>query len=263
MKTVLITRPPGQAAQLAELIRVALPAVHVLQIPLLTILPNEDPREAERLREQLKKTDLAVIVSPNAVECGMRMLAGSWPKEVPIAIVGMGSQRALLHHGINQASGYQIIAPQGQEDSEGLWAALQALKWPMQDQQVLFLKGVGGRVWLGEQFVMHGAHVYPINAYQRVTLSSEASLWDKLATLEPSQTCCLMTSSEAARHWAQVLQKKPWGAPWFEQVQMIASHPRIMAAIEDLGFRKVSLAGSGDEAILAATSAWYKNDSLS
>lgn len=263
MKTVLITRPPGQAAQLAELIRVALPEVNLLQIPLLTILPNEDPREAERLREQLKKTDLAVIVSPNAVECGMRMLAAPWPKEVPIAIVGLGSQRALQHHGIDRAAGYQIIAPQGNEDSEGLWAALQTLKWPMQDQQVLFLKGVGGRVWLGEQFVMHGAQVCPINAYQRVTLSSEASLWDKLSTLEPSQTCCLITSSEAVRHWAQVLQKKPWGAPWFEQVQMIASHPRIVSTIEDLGFKRVALGGSGDESLLAATSAWYKNDSLS
>lgn len=263
MKTVLITRPPGQAAQLAELIRVALPEVNLLQIPLLTILPNEDPREAERLREQLKKTDLAVIVSPNAVECGMRMLAAPWPKEVPIAIVGLGSQRALQHHGIDRAAGYQIIAPQGNEDSEGLWAELQTLKWPMHDQQVLFLKGVGGRVWLGEQFVMHGAQVCPINAYQRVTLSSEASLWDKLSTLEPSQTCCLITSSEAARHWAQVLQKKPWGAPWFEQVQMIASHPRIVSTIEDLGFKRVALGGSGDESLLAATSTWYKNDSLS
>ena len=121
-QTIIVTRPAGQARQLIELLsaslkndalvklgKQALP--QILSLPLLTIVPKEDEQSdsqitplADHIATVFKDADLAIFVSPNAIECTMRLLGRSWQdfskKIIPIGVMGGSSKLALQHHGI-------------------------------------------------------------------------------------------------------------------------------------------------------------------
>jgi len=158
MPTIVLTRPLGQSLRLGELLHRKFPMLEQIQLPLLSIVPNENPVDAKRLKELLLTTDLAVFVSPNAIECSMRLLQEEWPKNIPVAVVGGGSLETLSHHGITAQHDYTIYSPSNPSewDSEGLWKILNQSQASWAGKKILFLKGMGGRAWLGEQFLLQG-----------------------------------------------------------------------------------------------------------
>lgn len=259
MPYLVITRPLGQTMKLGEMLRTHLPQIDQIHLPLLSIIPNIDPVEAKRLRELLAIADLAIFVSPNAIECAMRLLDQAWPKNVPVGVVGGGSLEVLGRHGVTLAEGYQVIAPGDPDrwDSEGLWDELGKTGINWSGKNILFLKGIGGRPWLGEQFLHAGAKIHSIQTYRRVPLDKEAAAWKPLQNVEPREAACLMTSSEALRHFAQVIQSFPWGRIWFEFATIICSHPRISDAALELGFKQVENCLPGDDNLVKASSKWF------
>ena len=103
MAQIVLTRPLGQSMRLGELLSQQLPELKQIHLPLLSIVPNENPQDAKRLKDLLPSIQLAVFVSPNAIECTMRLLQADWPVTVPIAVVGGGSVEALERRGITLA----------------------------------------------------------------------------------------------------------------------------------------------------------------
>ncbi len=248
--------------RLAEMLKERLPDLKQIQLPLLSIVPNEDPKDAKRLKELLPLIDLAIFVSPNAVECTMRMLKTEWPKELAIGVVGGGSLLALKNHGITVEAGYQIHAPSHatEWDSEGLWKALnqvQALNsWKA--KKVLFLKGLGGRAWLSEQMLMQGADIYSIETYRRIPLEGSSTLWLALEKTPASESMCVLTSSEAVRHFSDTLNAySKWGAEWKAQATLLCSHPRIEDVAKEVGFKNVEICSAGDEHLLTGIERWW------
>jgi uroporphyrinogen-III synthase len=224
-----------------------------IQLPLLSIVPNENPADAKRLKELLPATDLAVFVSPNAVECSMRMLQTEWPKNLPIAVVGGGSLEALSHHGITAQHGYTIYAPSNPSewDSEGLWKILNQAQTSWAGKKILFLKGIGGRAWLGEQFLLQGAEIHSVATYKRMPLPDDASAWLELKNARPSDSMCVLTSSEAARHFAQYLKENTsWAGSWLNEAMMLCTHERIAQVCRELGFKNVDWCAPGDDHLL-------------
>ena len=261
MAHIVLTRPLGQSMRLGELLSQQLPELKQIQLPLLSIVPNENPQDAKRLGELLPSIDLAVFVSPNAIECAMRLLQADWPRAVPIAVVGGGSVDALERRGITVENGYQMYYPKEPEnwDSEGLWAELKKTGINWAKRHILFLKGAGGRAWLSEQFLREGAQIHHLETYRRVPLSKDAPVWQALKTVAPEKTACLMTSSEAVRHFTEVLQElQPWGQEWLNLATLICSHPRIAQTAEELGFKKVECCNAGDNQLVLAAQRWVQ-----
>ena len=110
-KTIVITRPSGQARQLSEALLVSLrnsgfnseSIPKIISLPLLTIAPKDDDLLVEQIATALQTADLAIFVSPNAIECTMRLLESSWQelsnKPVLIGVMGGSSMAALKNHG--------------------------------------------------------------------------------------------------------------------------------------------------------------------
>ena len=79
-KTIVITRPIGQARQQVELLQNAIyqgdirSEVNIISLPLLTIVPKDNEQLADVIASALKDADLAIFVSPNAIESVMRLL---------------------------------------------------------------------------------------------------------------------------------------------------------------------------------------------
>lgn len=259
MPTIVLTRPVGQNHTLSYLLKEQLPQLNQIQLPLLAIVPNQDSAEEAKLKELVKSADLAIFVSPNAIECGMRLLNCDWPKNIPIAVIGGGSAEALQHRGITAEQGYQIYYPKNAEnwDSEGLWAELNLSKIKWVGQEILFLKGSGGREWLGQQFLDQGAKTHQVMTYRRVPLSMEAPIWETLLQQIPSKTAFFLSSSEAARHLSEVLHQSPLSSQsWLDSVTVICSHERIARTAEELGFKQVECCLPGEVHMLAAAKHW-------
>lgn len=233
-----------------------------IQLPLLSIVPNENPVDAKRLKELLPASDLAVFVSPNAVECSMRLLQSEWPKTIPIAVVGGGSLEALSHHGITVEAGYTIYAPSNPSewDSEGLWKVLNQAQKSWAGKSILFLKGIGGRAWLGEQFLLQGAEIHSVSTYKRVPLAGDSPAWLGLKKALPSDSVCVLTSSEAVRHFAQFLKENSsWAESWLNEAMMLCTHERIAQACNELGFKNIDWCAPGDDQLLVKIHQWHSN----
>ena len=154
---VLITRPAGQAAGLQARIG-ELGGVPVL-FPTLAILPPADPDRLARQLADLAACDLAIFVSPTAVQEGLARLA-AWPPCLRAAGVGPGTAAALHSAGIPEV----LVATSG-ADSEHLLALAELAD--MAGRRVMIFRGAGGRELLAETLAARGARVEYAECYRR------------------------------------------------------------------------------------------------
>ena len=263
-KTIVITRPSGQARQLSKALQASLvdsgftkeSFPKIISLPLLTIAPKGDDALRGQIAAALKTADLAIFVSPNAIECTMRLLEQSWQdfseKPLPIGLMGGSSMAALKNHGIGvESKPTKIILPQNnaQWDSEGLWVELQKLNWDWSSKTVIIFKGEGGRDWLAETLKNVGAQVDAFSVYARVPLDLNSPAWDDIHEMDFAKSLWLLTSSEAVRYLGQA--KLP-----FDIATAICPHHNIADAAEQIGFGEVFTCEPGDQALIAASQAW-------
>ena len=279
-QTIIVTRPAGQARQLIELLTASLKNDElvkqgkqslptILSLPLLTIIPKENDISgsqvdslADHITTILKDVDLAIFVSPNAIECTMRLLGRSWQdlskKIIPIGVMGGSSELALHHHGVGlEETPTRILIPENNEhwDSEGLWQKLQSLNADWSGYKVVIFKGEGGRDWLADTLKAAGAMVETISVYTRMPLDIDNPAWEAIHEIDFSQSLWLLTSSEAVRYLGEVMQNK------FKQTLLDASaicpHQKIGEAAKAIGFGKVFICEPGDEALMKASQVWF------
>jgi len=268
-KTIVVTRPSGQARQLIEVLTRAIEASgigkrslpDILSLPLLTIVPKSDEQLASQIQDSLSNADLAIFVSPNAVESVMRLLECDWQAVaktvIPIGVMGGSSRLALKNHGIGEEEPpTPVIIPKNNEqwDSEGLWSELQALNSDWQNKKVVIFKGEGGRDWLAETLKRAGAMVEAISTYTRVPLDIDNPAWNAIREIDFSKSLWLLTSSEAVRYLGEVIQDQ------FTQnlntACALCPHHNIADAAELIGFGEVFTSEPGDEALIKSALAW-------
>jgi uroporphyrinogen-III synthase len=268
-KTIVVTRPSGQARQLIEILTRAIEASgvgkrslpEILSLPLLTIVPKSDEHLADHIATVLSDADLAIFVSPNAIESVMRLLERDWQdfskKLIPIGVMGGSSQLALKNHGIGlEENPTPIIIPKNNEnwDSEGLWKELQSLQWNWQNKKVIIFKGEGGRDWLADTLKKAGAIVEAISTYTRVPLDLDNPSWQLVREMDLSKSLWLLTSSEAVRYLGEVM--KDQFTQNLNSASALCPHHNIADAAELIGFGEVFTSEPGDEALIKSTLAW-------
>jgi uroporphyrinogen-III synthase len=233
----------------------------IVSLPLLTIVPKADDHLADNIATALTDTDLAIFVSPNAIECVMRLLERDWQefskKIIPVGVMGGSSKLALQNHGIGEEKDpTPVIIPQNNEqwDSEGLWQELQTLGWDWSNKKVIIFKGEGGREWLADTLTNAGATVDAISTYTRVPLDLDNPAWHLIHEMDFSRSLWLLTSSEAVRYLGQVVKGQfPQG---LQSASALCPHHNIADAAEQIGFGEVFTTDPGDEALIKASLAW-------
>lgn len=242
-----VTRPDNQSARLLQLLTEA--GARPVALPLLGIAVPLDTTPLDTALEKLAQFDLAIFVSPSALEMTLAALHQPWPAQLPVAVIGPGSQRLAATLGLNN-----IICPPTQFDSEGL-LALPELQ-DMRNKKVLILRGNGGRDTLPTGLAARGAEVQLVSAYRRLPPAfGAARLADELG-----QGCdgIIISSSEAAQHLFQLA-----GAQLGQQLQsqlFFAPHPRIAETLRELGVRRIEACATGDDGILAAIRKHFCNN---
>lgn len=283
---ILVTRPREQAVQLAQRIEQAggIP----LQFPLLDIAAAQDTQALQQQISRLAQFDLAIFISPNAVQYGMAAIrsasnvslpcppknvrikpsdsgaadgqqlpqsAGcasnvSLPPTLKIATIGQGSAKALRELGIAD-----VIAPAERFDSEGL-LALPELQH-VAGWRVMILRGDSGRELLGDTLKARGATVEYVTCYQR-----SKPLQDVAELLNATPDAITVTSSEALGYLWNMLDACPEPSrrndsrTVLRDTPLFVPHARIAELARTQGWRQVHLTPAGDDGLLSALIAW-------
>ncbi|HEU0283014.1 MAG TPA: uroporphyrinogen-III synthase [Gallionella sp.] len=239
---IAVTRPRDQAVPLARRIEQAggIP----LLFPLLDIAAAQDQRALHEQVSRLIQFDLAIFISPNAVEYGMAAIraVGGLPPALRIATVGQGSAKALRELGIAD-----VIVPTERFDSEGLLALPELQN--VAGWRVLILRGDSGRELLGDILRARGATVEYAACYRRSKPQQDIA-----ALLDAVPDALTVTSSEALDYLWQMLgdaqRDSICGIPLF------VPHKRIAELAQRQGWRQVRLTDGGDDGLLFALIAW-------
>jgi uroporphyrinogen-III synthase len=237
---IVVTRPAGQATHLAQAL-VDLGASPVL-FPVLSIKPLDDLQALLDAAIRLDDYDLAVFVSPNAVDQALTPILARrpWPAHLKAATVGKSSEAALARHGIDQ-----VIAPTDRFDSEALVALpdlQQVAGW-----KVIIFRGDGGRELLGDTLIERGATVDYVTCYQRgkpdAPPTSLMKLWN-----EGHLDAVTITSSEGLRNLYDMLDQL--GRAYLRATPLFVPHSRIAEQARALGMKYIELTGPGDEGLV-------------
>lgn len=233
---VLVTRPAGMAAALAERIRRA--GGRPFVFPALEIESLERPAALERLGDFA----LAVFVSPTAVARALAM-AGRWPDTVRVAAVGEGTRRALERAGFRN-----VVAPREGADSEALLATPELARFS--GRRVLIVRGAGGRELLAHELAERGCEVEVAECYRRVAPSGDAG--PLLAAWAAGEVHAVTVFSGEALDNLVVLL----GEARLRSSALFVSHARIAERARRLGLQPI-LAGPGEDAMLERLVAYF------
>ncbi|HZW24407.1 MAG TPA: uroporphyrinogen-III synthase [Gallionella sp.] len=243
---IAVTRPRDQAAPLAQ--RITQAGGIPLLFPLLDIDPVQDDAPLHEQLSRLERYDLAIFISPNAVQhsyTAMRAVDLTLPPQLRIATVGQGSAKALRELGITN-----IIVPTERFDSEGL-LALPELQ-DVAGRNVLIFRGDGGRELLGDTLKARGATVEYATCYRRSKPQQGIA-----ALLDAAPDAVTVTSSEALNYLVQMLEN--CGSETWRDLPLFVPHPRIAELAGRQGWRQVVTTASGDDGLLSGLIAWAGN----
>lgn len=246
-KGILVTRPAHQAAELAE--RIVAANGKPVMFPVLEILDTADLAPLYALIDRLDEVDMAIFISPNAVNKAMNLIKSrrELPRHLQIAAIGRGSSRELKHFGIDR-----IIAPTARFDSENL------LEMPeLQDvagKHIVIFRGDGGREVLGDTLAARGAKIEYAECYRRsrpdVNAGNLLRQWSRNEI-----NAVTITSSEGLRNLYDMLGKL--GRQWLKSTPVFVPHERILGVAQELGLEHGILTESGDEGLIAGMTEWF------
>ncbi len=246
---VLITRPTHQAGNLIRLVE-----QHggvAIAFPTIEIGPPVDPGPLLVLLGRLSEFDLAIFVSPNAVEqtfVWLRTLRRTWPEGLPVACVGRASARALEELGIRG-----VVAPERRYDSEAL-LALPALQ-EMAKKRVVIFRGDGGRELLGDALIERGAEVVYAESYRRMRPQADATTLIDAWRQDEIHIVCI-TSTDGLSNLLEMLGDM--GREWLLHTPIVTLSELQAAACRRFGLVDEVLIApeASDEAILETIKTW-------
>ncbi len=247
-RTVVVTRPRGQADGLAGAIAAA--GGTALLFPLLEISPADDPRPLAEAVDRLADTAVAVFVSPNAVDHALPAILarGPWPAGLLPAAVGQGTVRALAARGVEGC-----VAPVDRQDSEGLLACPELAALRVAGRRVAIFRGDGGRELLADTLRERGATVDCVTCYHRS--GPPGAIGTLLAAWRDGRLDALtVSSSEGLRHLAGLLDAE--GRRYLQATPLFVPHPRIAEQARELGLERIIVTAAADAGLVAGLAAY-------
>lgn len=244
---ILVTRPAHQAGNLVTGIRAA--GGNPVLFPVLEIRDVKDPRPLLDLIARLDEFDLAIFISPNAVNKAMSLLLTkrALPPRLRFAVVGKSSAKELKQFGISE-----VIAPTAHFDSEALLDMTELQQ--IEGKRVVIFRGDGGRELLGDTLVKRGATVKYAECYCRVRPNTDiAPLLQAWAN--NAMHAIVVTSSEGLRNLFDMVGNS--GQSQLRKTPLFVSHERMAQIAKKLGFVDVTLTAAGDEGLLQGLSDYF------
>ncbi|SFP63293.1 uroporphyrinogen-III synthase [Nitrosomonas cryotolerans] len=237
---ILVTRPVHQADCLADGIRAM--GGNPILFPVLEITDITDIRPLQELINHLDAFDLAIFVSPNAINKAMPLILmnRALPPNLKIAVVGKSSADTLKEYGI-----HKVIMPTQRFDSEALLdeAELQQIN----NKRVVIFRGDDGRKLLGETLIKRGAILEYVTCYHRrkpfIDTGPLLTTWS-----QGKLNAVTITSSEGLHNLFDMIGE--FGQQLLKRTPLFTAHARIAQVARDLGLDIVITTSAGDKGLL-------------
>ncbi len=247
---IVITRPAHQAQAMADLIRTA--GGNPILFPVLEILDAEDLKPLHALIDRLDEFDIAVFISPNAVNKAMNLIAArrQLPPGILFAAIGRSSVKELRRFGVAS-----VIAPLKKFDSETLLSLAELRN--VAGKRIVIFRGDGGRELLGDTLVSRGATVEYAECYRRGKPNLDTAPLMK-AWARSELHAIIVTSSEGLRNLFDMIGKL--GQAWLRKTPLFVPHTRIAETARGLGLSVIIETEAGDEGIVARIAKYFANE---
>lgn len=253
-RRIVVTRPAEQAEKLAVLIESR--GGHAVRFPVLAIFDAADPGPLQAAAERIDGFDIAVFVSPNAVEKALGAITAkrAWPERVVAAAMGETSARAIARFGVTQ-----IVTPAGGRfDSEALLQRPEFAADAIRGRRVAIFRGDSGRELLGETLEARGARVARIPCYRRGRPDIDAAPLRALLA-QGAIDAVTVTSSEGLRNLVAMVGTA--GEAALKAVPLFVAHQRIADEARQRGFAEAIVTAPGDDGLLQGLEAHFgRND---
>lgn len=236
---ILVTRPVGQAARLAQLVRegggepVLFPALEIEALAVAPVAAHAG-------------FDMVIFVSPNAARVGLPLVRAAIEPKTKIAAIGSGTVAELKKAGVED-----IISPASGHDSEALIATLTDTP----ARHALIIRGEAGREFLGEALRSRGTAVTYLECYRRKKPARDMRglLSDPI---RGELKACTATSANIVVNLFEMAGLE--GASWLQGLPFFVSHARVGAAAFSCGVQTVFVTGNGDDALVAGLASWFE-----
>ena len=238
--TVLVTRPGEQGQELCSLlIKHGIKAIHH---PLIAISSTPD-RKA--WLQHIDNVSIIIAISQHAVQYAEQILINhnkSWPQRIIYLAVGQKTA-----HYLSICTQQKVHYPQQFSDSEHL-LQLPELKH-VKKQNVLILRGNGGRELIKDELTKRGAKVHYGETYKREYVPFDpASCVSEWENQQVSQI--VITSSEQLTYLCDPLTSKQLA--WLNQRELYLPSQRVAKLARQRGFSQVRCIGSASNQDLLA-----------
>lgn len=246
-KTIVVTRPLAQSQNIFELLEAR--QANVIHFPVISISPANDIDKAKQCFSSIADDQIIIFISANAVHYAMKTAQelGIDLNHSTLAAVGPATKTALENYGCKVS-----IVPAAGFSSEALLS--DAALHDIEQQQILIVRGEGGREHLRETLEARKAQVRYAEVYRRELPSTRNTI--DLSQLAANNTAILLYSVESAQNlWALCTAAEK---QFLTNITVIAGSKRIAEAVTTLGFAIDSIIAENpsDEAMLAAVHSW-------
>ena len=242
---VLVTRPAHQSAALIEQIR----HLGLNAIPCPVIQIHETPPDLTHFR--LEQYQIIIFISANAVEIGLKYLKNlDKIPEIQICAIGRQTTRRLIDHGIDE-----VIQAETGFNSEALLNLASLSRANINQQNILIVRGQGGREYLADELRHRGARVDYLEVYQREIASTDVEpvirLWS-----EGKINIITVSSNESLKNLYHILQDR--GLELLLNTPLITPGERCSDLARQLGFKNQILqaASAADDDIIKQLNNW-------
>lgn len=234
MTTVIVTRPAQQAEALCNLLQQQ--NIQSILLPLLEIKPLMPTKEQiSHIESASAKVDWLIFISVNAVTYAFKALGAKLEqlcRTSRLAAIGQATANALLSYG------FQVdTLPNQGFNSEALlmMPEFQNIK----GQQVICIRGQGGRELLAETLRARGAIVDYLEVYQRIPADLQPEVIKKL--IENNNVDYITISSgEILASLADKLNTEQLRSRVLE-IPLIVISERLLQQAKSLGFKHIAL----------------------
>ena len=242
-KTIIVTRPLTKIQNLCMQLEAR--QAKVVHFPVISISPIIELETAEKILQRIVNYNLVIFISVNAVNCcvSIAQQLNIGLAKCSMAAVGSATKLALESHG------YKVdISPEQKFSSEALLehTALQNIS----QQNILIVRGLGGREFLRQELEQRGAKVDYLEVYERKLPTSRNPI--DLSTLSNNDSRVLIYSAESAQNlWSLCTQDEQ---KWLQSTTIVAASERIANNLSSARFTKrpIIAKNPSDEAMLQA-----------
>ena len=238
---VLVTRPRQRASNLCALVEQA--GGTALPFAAIEITAPDDTSSRDYIIQHLHEFDLAIFISPTAVEETCKTIA-EFPATLKLVAIGSKTARAI------DECGYSADIVADGHDSESLLQHQGLDDDAIAGKRIVIFRGVGGRELLAEALKERGAIVRYAEMYQR----SRPISADEFNQLLEQADILTVSSNEGLQNLYDLAKDKKA----LTQLPIVVPGERAQVLAQALDFVDIRVADNAtDEACLNAIKCWY------